>query len=304
MTPDLRCLGLDIGGTTTKAVCCTTAGGVLGEAQWPSLPPDGGDAAAWCTARLRDWLDAPVLAVGVAICGLIDQQRGTMVHAPNARGLEGWGYRDQLQARCQKPVALLNDAKAFVYGEWSVGAGQGAAHCLGVTLGTGIGSGLILEKQLYLGAHGWPGELGHIPLDPAGPPCLCGLAGCLEAYIREAALVQDYNASLTDPRTAVTNGASIIERAGLGDPAAIAAWERYGHYLGTTLAGVITLLDLPLVILGGGLAPAFDWLHPALMAAMNAGLSRPEERQVTVRSAQLGRHAGAIGAALYAARET
>jgi len=294
-------LGLDIGGKTTKAILCDRAGKILADTTWPSTPPYGGDAAAWSLAQARLWMTDTPAAIGIAICGLIDQTRGTMVHAPNARGLQNWGYRDLYAAHFECPVALLNDAKAFVFAESRCGAGMGYAHLLGLTLGTGIGGGLILNGALYLGAHGWLGEIGHIPLDPEGPYCLCGLRGCLEAYLREEAFVRHYNASVTDPRTAVKSGEAIVERAALGDPDALAVWSFYGTKLGEAIGGAVTLLDLEAVVLGGGLAAGYDYFIESLEDRMNEWVSRPEERAIVLRQAQLGRHAGAIGAALFAA---
>lgn len=297
--PPMSCtlLGLDIGASATKAVCCTPEGTVLAETKWESVPT-GREPMAHLQERVAAFCPSPS-AIGIAICGLIAPDGSTMLHAPNAIALQDLPYRDGL-AREGVPVRLLNDAKAFTYAEHRLGAAQGLRHVLGLTLGTGIGGGLILDGNLYLGAHGWPGEIGHIPLDDDGPLCACGLRGCLEAYNSSARVTEAYNLQITDPRSRVPSVRAVIDRAGIGDPDALAIWERYGERLGTACARAITLLDLEAIVLGGGVASAFPYLRPSLIETMRMLVTRFDSRGISVRQAALGSLAGAIGAALWA----
>ncbi|MEO7993679.1 MAG: ROK family protein [bacterium] len=300
MTDSPFLLGIDLGGTSTKAILCDRGGKVLDEALWPSIPADV-TVAEQFSRRVRDFCPTPPLAIGMAICGLIAPDQSTLLHAPNARPLEQVPYRAILRALFPtEPIALLNDAKAFVYAEHRCGAATDLRHVLGVTLGTGIGGGLVLDGRLYLGARGWLGEIGHIPFDPNGPLCLCGLNGCLEASCTEARLVRGYNDRLTDPRSRIETARALHDRALAGDPDALASWHDYGMTLGQSLAAAHTLLDLEGVVLGGGIAESFAFFETPLREQVVDLVPLGIERPLSIRVARLGRHAGAIGAALWA----
>ncbi len=324
-------LGIDLGGTSIRVglfrVGAETGALTLVEAR--SLPTRvaAGPAAAVAemAEAVRELLrlapaEARVLGLGIGSPGPLNLRTGTLGVLPNLPGWENFPLRDALAAATGLAVTLESDANAAALAEWKLGAGQalGLDSLAMITLGTGVGSGLILHGRVWQGILGMGGELGHACIHPDGPPCPCGSRGCLEWYasanglIRLAREVAAEPAASTELR-ALTAGSfmplDVARLAEAGDASASEAFARLGHHLGLGLAALTNTLDLPLLIIGGGLAAAWPLFARTMFATLRAysqvyRLSAPtqfetlETDRTLVCPATLGASAGLLGAAL------
>jgi glucokinase len=319
--------GVDIGGTKVLGVALGTSDRVVAEARvgTPAGAVAGetaGAAVARAVAAVVTQLDtatgratgagAAPSSVGVGAPGMLDRQ-GRLRFAPNLPQAQGVDWNrligDQLPGR---RILIENDANFAALAEHRLGAAQGYDHVLMVTLGTGIGGGLILDGRVQVGGHGFAGEIGHMVVDPAGPPCPCGRRGCWERYAsggglgvmaREAALAGNLPAvvgvSGGDPES--VRGEDVSEAALAGDPDARRVVEDVGWWVGFGLANLACVLDPQCIVLGGGLVSAGHLLLDAARASfaelVEGGATRPETAIVTAAFAE---QAGAVGAALAA----
>jgi glucokinase len=197
-----------------------------------------------------------------------------------------------ISAAVSAPTRLINDARGFTLAEHGLGAGRGAASMLGITLGTGIGGGLILGGVLYQGHDGTAGEFGHLTILPDGPQCNCGNRGCLEALARADAIV----AACGQPTVEES-----VQAARAGNPRAQQGLTDTGRYLGIGVGMVLALLSVDRVVVGGGVAAAGDMLLEPLRAELRRRVFITDLDHVAVVTAELGIWAGAIGAALHGA---
>jgi len=290
----MRAVGIDLGGTAIKAGAVSAEGEVLDRR---SAPVDAGAGPAVLLDRMaaiaRE-LGASG-AIGLGSPGLLDRARGAVIEAPNLHFLEGISLRDELARRlglAPDAVALENDANVAALAEHWLGAGRGESHLCLVTLGTGVGGGLVLAGELYSGPGGMAGEIGHVVVDPNGPPCGCGARGCLET-----------RASASAARRRA------LERGLPGDLAELAAAARrsagpertllleVGVDLGRGLASVLTLLDVRLFVIGGGFGAAVDVLEPGIRMGLAERSYGARVAEVRIVPAALGADAGWIGAA-------
>ena len=238
----------------------------------------------------------PAAAVGVALPGMIGAG-GAPIRVVNLPWVEGRPLQDELAQILRLPVAVANDANCFALSEAVDGAAAGAAVVFGVILGTGVGGGIVVDRQPLAGANAIAGEWGHNPLPPSpaavGPPatCGCGRTGCVESWLNGAALARDY-ARLTGR---VAAGPAIARRAEQGDAGALTALERYRQRLATALAVVINLLDPEVIVLGGGLS-ALPGLCDAVPALWRPLVVAPAPRTRLV-AARFGAESGLRGAA-------
>ena len=307
--------GIDVGGTKVLGVALDpddpTA--VVDEVRVPT--PDG-------TAPLLDVIADVVrtlgeaheiAAVGVGIAGLVDRG-GVLRVGPNLPGLYGVRVGDELDARLGLPVRVDNDATCAAWGEHVAGAARGVSVALLVTLGTGIGGGVIADGELVRGAHGFGGEVGHMVVDPHGPTCPCGRAGCWERFAsgsglgmlgREAALAHRFPRGVALAGQAEeVRGEHVTRAAAEGDADALAIMQRFGGWVALGIGNLLAILDSSLVVIGGGLVEAGDLLVEPVRAALPGQMLAPDERtDVRVVAAELGERAGAIGAALLGDRE-
>jgi glucokinase len=196
-----------------------------------------------------------------------------------------------------RPAVLHNDAVALAVGEHRWGAARGSDHMMGVTVSTGVGAGLVLGGRRVDGGTGNAGHLGHVVVDPQGPPCSCGGRGCAEAVARGPAIAS-YAVELgwTGART----GLAVAEAARSGDPACVAAYSRAGHALGTAIASAAALLDLDVVVVGGGISQAGEVFWAPLRAAFDEHAGWDFVRRCRITAAALGDHAALVGAAALA----
>lgn len=236
-------------------------------------------------------------AVGVGLPGLVTRS-GVLAYAPNLPGVEAVQIRRELEAGIGVPVVVDNDAAAAAWGEFRVGAGREADSMLAITLGTGVGGGIVLGGQLLRGANGFAAEVGHIPFAEDGKPCACGKRGCWEAYASGTAL----GALAAESLGPETTGEDVTENARRGDPEALAVMKIFAERVARGLGGLIEVLDPELVVIGGGLVEAGDvLLEPVVEALPRFVYSWPHRPPTPVEPALLGERAGAMGAALLAA---
>jgi len=329
-------LGVDIGGTKVLGVALDGADRVVAEARVPTphgaveharrhggaegtgTGSDVADAVARVVATLRAEVGTAggasggAAPVGVGIPGMLDR-RGVLVFSPNLPGASGADFRALLTDRLpEAPLVVENDANCAATAEFLLGAARGADHFVMVTLGTGIGGGLVTGGRVLAGAHGFAGEIGHMLVDPSGPPCPCGRRGCWERYAsggglgrlaREAAyagrLAQVVALAGDDPE--LVRGEHVTRSALDGEPGALAVMEDLGWWVALGLANLTAVLDPSRIVLGGGLVVAGEILlaptRRAFAELVEGASARPE---VEIVAAALGERAGAVGAALAA----
>jgi glucokinase len=304
------CIGIDIGGTNLRFALVDTVGVILERRRTISGIEDGREV--FCTRLLEginglrdaaDSLGITVTAVGVGIPGLIG--RDGLIHSSvNMRPLDGFNLARFLTERTGMPCACGNDANVIALGEQRFGAGRGLTSFMVVTIGTGLGSGLILDGRLWIGANGFAAEFGHVTVQPDGLLCPCGNRGCLEQYVSAGAVVR--NARELIPQDALggmqdgLDAEKVAALARQGETGAQAAFERSGNRLGIALASLITTLNLQAIIIGGGVAASFDLLLPPLQAELSQRCFPQITAGLAILKAQLGDDAGLLGAAALA----
>ena len=294
-----RHLGLDLGGTLLKWAVVELADGGWDRLATDRVPTRLDAGADGLVAQLEETAAAaaaqwgPIASVGLGIPGRYDAAGGRVTLTPNIPiRWEGTRVVDHLEAVVHVPVHLLNDARAFTLAELRLGAGRGAQTLVGMTLGTGVGGGVVIWGRLYLGRDGAAGEIGHQTIDPDGPFCNCGNRGCVEAFARADVI-------------AATCGASSVEEAvraaAAGDARALDGLAQVGRYLGIGIANMVTVLTPDRVVVGGGVAAAGEILFAPIRAELDRRVRMTGSATVEIVPAELGIWAGAIGAAIHGA---
>ncbi len=288
-------LGLDLGGTSVKAVAVTAEGRVLErtvETFDPERPRAFLDAVRAARDRLVSAAGTPPRALGVSAPGLVAEDGRRVAHMPGRlAGLEGLDWTEALGAT--RPVPVLNDAQAALQGEVWLGAARGARNAVLLTLGTGVGGAALVDGRLLRGAVGRAGHLGHISLDPDGPPDICGTPGSLEWAVGNATVHER-----SQGRFATTH--ELIRAVEAGDAFARAVWLKSVRALAAGVASLINVLDPEVVVIGGGIARAGAALFEPLAGELDRMEWRPGGHRVRVAPAELGEFAGACGAAYHA----
>jgi glucokinase-like ROK family protein len=296
-----RVVGVDIGGTKIATGIIDYPTQVVDSRELPTLAQEGGSAVLARTISAVDALlksHEGVRAIGISASGEVDTQ-GRIVYATGFMpGWQGIALREAVEARFGLPTVVENDGQAATLAEAIHGAGQDYESVLGVTAGTGVGGGFVIDRQIYAGATHASLALGHIAVEKNGRQCTCGRRGCLESYVSGPALVADYNAHVAANRHAST-GEQIARSAQQGDEDAIAAIDRMGEWLGYGLGIVLNLLNPAVVVVGGGVTQIGDlFLNSVRGALKHYAYSTVSE--VPLLAAQLGPNAGLIGAAALA----
>lgn len=306
-------IGIDIGGTNIRFALVDAKGAILHRSR-ASSSIDGG-RAKFCARLLaginemRSFADSGgtgIAAIGVGVPGLIGRD-GVIHSSVNMRPLEGLNLSAFLQEQAGLPAVCGNDANLIALGEHVYGAGRQYASLMAITIGTGLGSGLILNNTLWTGAGGFAAEFGHVTVDPEGAPCPCGNRGCLERYVSAGALVR-YARELLPPELVEDLGNSldaqkVADLAFQGKAGAAAAFARMGRWLGVALASLINTLNLEAIIIGGGVSASFDLLLPELIDEIAQRSFTQISGGCAIVQSELGDDAGLLGgAALAAAR--
>jgi glucokinase len=255
-------------------------------------------------------LGGTVSAVSLAVPGTVNVAEGVVVKAPNVPCLDGFRLAAALESELEWPVILENDANAAAIGEMWQGAGRGHRTLICVTLGTGVGGGIILDGKLWRGADGSAAEIGHIGVDPfAGVACMCGSRGCLEVYASATAIVRmTREARPRYPNSMLHNTEDLtsqkIYQAGReGDELAIEVFRRMGVYLGIGLASLINVLNPEIIVIGGGLSNGWELFEKHMHQQVIERAFPIPARRVKIVRAECGDDAGLLGAARLAFEE-
>jgi len=246
-------------------------------------------------------LDLPrssILGVGIGLPGPVDPFKGVVHFLPNIPGWKEVGLKNILEREIKLPVFIDNDAKLMALAEHKTGSAKGYNNVLCMTLGTGVGGGLIINNTLYRGPDNAAGEVGHLPLNEHGPVCGCGSQGCLEAYVGNARIIKDAR-KIFGPKITLEE----VTRLAQGENSkAIKFWGQVGEKIGLALSGIVNLLNLDAVVIGGGVSCAGKVLFSGIKQTILVRAMSVQAKRVKVFKAKLGNDAGIIGAG-YLARE-
>ena len=308
----VNAIGIDIGGTKVLGGVVTGSGEILATAR-RDTPREGGRALTEAIAKVATELvqQYPVDSIGVSAAGFISSDRQTMLATPNISNWNGVNLVAELTEILNKKIVLENDANAAAWGEFKFGAGRGRSDLMMLTLGTGVGGGLILGGSVFRGAFGIGAELGHIRIVPEGQLCGCGIRGCLEQYASGSALMRHAREAIDASPLLAHNlldrgdgtieglrGSDITEAARDGDPVAIAAFNTMATYLGAGIASLCAVIDPSCVVLGGGVIDAGElFLGPTRDAALRLIPFSGKHPYPEIVAAELGNHAGLVGVA-------
>jgi glucokinase len=311
-----RWIGIDLGGTSMKMGLVDSQGNTVLEMEKPTLAQEGVDGVIGrMVSHARElakeaglhWAD--VAGVGVGLPGFLDVKAGVVKQLTNLGWHEEVPIRRLLEEAWQIPVKIDNDANVAALGEAWCGAGAGVDDVVCITLGTGVGGGLILDGQLLHGRYGFAGEVGHMTIDPEGHPCNCGMRGCLETFSSATGMVRMAKEAIVAGRSTVladvekVGTKEIFAAAAAGDTVALEVKKRAIDALAQAMSALSVVLNPARFIIGGGVSYAGEALLQPLREAY-AKRTQPNARQgVDVVLAQLGNRAGYIGAAGLLARE-
>jgi glucokinase len=309
-------LGVDVGGTKVAAAPVDRTGATLAP---PLVEPSEASSpeaflcAVEATLRraLAEFEGCDPLAVGLACAGTVDVEYGVVVTSPNLP-LVQMSLAQRLEEALGIPVTLENDANAAVRAESVAGAATGLKHVVMLTLGTGVGGGLLLDGRVYRGAGGGAGELGHTIVQTGGLPCRCGAHGCLEMYASGPALVRYASARVrdqeADPEGALLvlrekgqlTGGAVTRLALQGHPGALEAVKQLAGWLGVGLVNISNTFNPEMIVVGGGVGELGELLLAPTREFLQKNAMAPGRDQVRVTCAKLGNQAGLIGAGLAA----
>jgi glucokinase len=289
-------IGVDVGGTKILAGLVDREGQILRRHERPTDTSSQEAVVSELNAAVDELRDDDVVAVGFGIPAPIDQEGGRVVHSVNIP-LSDYPLRDRMRDRCALPVGLENDANAAAIGEWKVGAGRGVSDMVMLTLGTGVGGGLILDGRPFHGKTGAGAELGHIVVDASGPVCTCGGHGHLEALCAGHA-ADRVARELFGP---AVDAHRLVHLADEGEEGAVDALASIGRHLGIAMGSCVNIFNPELIVVGGGFGvAAWKYLIPTAEETMRREALVPARDQVRVAPAELGSAAGLVGAAFVA----
>lgn len=315
-------LGCDLGGTNLKAgVVDVDTGEVLVSESVPTDARRGPeDVLARMAALVEDLIQRSghprqaMGGLGISAPGMIDLETSTTTFLPNLyTGWRGVPVGDIMHQHLKLTIRMLNDVRAITYGEWGFGAGQGADSMACFAIGTGVGGGLVINRQLVLGMGGTAGELGHQTVDQNGPRCGCGNHGCVEVFASGPAIAaeaargvrQGWETKITELIDHDLNRLTpkvVAQAAEMGDPLALSVWERAGAYLGIGVANILTCLSVERVVFAGGVAKAGELLLAPVRRVVHQRVFLMPVDEVQFLPAKLGNDAGIVGMAAWCAR--
>jgi glucokinase len=312
-------IGVDLGGTNLRIAAVTERGKLLEKiatetrVSRPRAQVIDEMCRAIQTLEKKRKSSGRLAGVGVGVPGIIDLGTGTVRRSPNLPSWLDYPVRDEIERRLGTRVILENDANAAALGEKWLGAGRAVDDLCMLTLGTGVGGGIVMEGRIWHGMTGMAGELGHINVEPLGPVCGCGSRGCLEQYASATAIERMARTVATGggapalARVAAKRGfnsATVFQVAQAGGPGAQEIFDRVGRALGIVLADLINIFNFPMYVVGGGVANAWQAFSPAMLEEVRkrsfvylATLANPQAGKTTIAKAELGSDAGLFGAA-------
>jgi glucokinase len=308
----MNAVGIDVGGTKIAAGLVSPEGELLSEVRYPTANVREELLSTIAEAITEVKRGYEVGGVCLAVPGFILARENKVLSAANLEAIEGIPLKDELGDRTGLPVTVENDANAAAWGEFRFGVGKDVDDLVFVTLGTGVGGGIISHGVLLRGARGMGGELGHITVQPAGPRCGCGNRGCLEALASGTAIEQRAREVADErPHSALRKlateraplGGDVLDLARKGDEAAIEVLREAGTWLGIGLATYINIFDPEVIAIGGGVSEAGDLVSEPARRELQLRSHSPSRDLVEIRAASLGAEAGMVGAAALARDE-
>ena len=309
----MNAIGVDIGGTKIAAGVVTPAGEVLHQVRYPTAASKEQllSSIAQAVTKLKD--GAEVGGICLAVPGTVLTAENTVINSPNLHAIEGIPLKDELEERTGLTVTVENDANAAAWGEFRFGAGSGVEHLVFLTLGTGVGGGVISHGVLLRGAQGAGGELGHITIQATGPRCNCGNHGCLEALASGTAIGRRAREIANDePDSALGRlaaerevlGEDVAELTRQGDEASLSVLEETGTWLGIGLAGFVNVFNPKVIAIGGGVMEAGDLILNPARREVRLRAMGPGSALVEIKEATLGPESGILGGAALARDES
>jgi glucokinase len=318
-------IGVDLGGTNLRIAAVDSAGKTLEKITTSTEVARGRDQVIdeMCAAIQQIVVQqrgaGELAGIGIGVPGIIEMQTGMLHESPNLPGWHNYPVRDEIERRLQTAVVLENDANAAALGEKWLGAAASVDDMCMFTLGTGVGGGVVMQGKIWHGMTGMAGELGHINVEPEGHPCNCGSRGCLEQYASATAIKRMAQEAILSGQASQMarvfkedvefNSKMIFDLAMRGDASARAIFERVGKALGTVVADMVNIFHVPMYVVGGGVASAWDAFAPSMLETIgrNSFVYRntaPYENApagtaggTRITRALLGSDAGLIGAA-------
>ena len=302
-------VGVDVGGTKIAAGVVSPEGEVLADVRYPTphAPEKLVETIVRSVGEVMDGHE--VGGVCLAVPGLILAQENRVIFSPNLHAIEGIPLKDRVEPEIGVPLVIENDASAAAWGEFRFGAGSEVDHLVFVTLGTGVGGGVISHGVLLRGAQGSGGELGHVTVHATGPRCACGNRGCLEALASGTAIARRARvAAVERPESALGRlasrrkllGEDVTELARGGDETALSVLEETGTWLGIGLAGFVNVFNPEVVAVGGGAMAAGDLILASARREVRLRARPPSRDLVEIQVATLGPESGVLGAAALA----
>jgi len=319
--PDFS-IGVDLGGTNLRIAAVNREGQLLEKVTLEANAARGPDLVIddMCNAihrvNAQYRRDGKFLGAGIGIPGIIDLDAGMVRKSANLPTFSGYPVRAEIERRLGARVYLDNDANFAALGEKWMGAGRSVANMAILTLGTGIGGGIVLNEKIFHGMNGMAGEFGHVPIDWDGPPCGCGSHGCAEQYASATAVMRLAREAIAGGRApalakaavsgAEFNAAAVFKLSMAGDEQAQEIYRKFGRALGFLLAGLLNSLNLDMFVIGGGVSSAWDAFAPAMFEELRTrslvyAATDPARggtgKMTIIAKAELGGDAGLYGAA-------
>jgi glucokinase len=291
-------LGIDWGGTYIKAGIINKEGKILAKKVYSSRKLK---ESSFFISEIAYLLDSfkkyKVKAIGIGAPGLVNIEEGSIYYLPNIMGWKNFPLKKNLEKKVKIPVSVDNDANVFALAEARLGAGKGLNRAIFLTLGTGLGSSVIFDKQI-LCRKSSALELGHVPISLKKNRCGCGNYGCIETFVGNSYLIKKYN-RLAAKKRKVKEVKDIYQRGLKGEKNALAVWKDFSFYLGRFLAGMVNIFNPQAIILGGGVAGAYKLFRPYLLSVIKEQAMWPNLEGLKLKKAKL-KNAGIIGAGLLA----
>ncbi len=310
-------IGIDLGGTNIKFGLVTVQGKIIYRRNILTQAEQGPELTITrminCLKELKQlFARDKIRQIGIGCAGLIDHKKGIVHFSPNLPNWQDIPLKTWLENELKIPVFVGNDANAFVLGEYCFGAGRKSDNLFAITLGTGVGGGMVLHGKLWLGWNQAAGEIGHTTINPKGPKCKCGNHGCLERYVGASYIVARTISKLKSKKSTKSSYLSqfrtqpalitpkiICWAAKQGDQLAKAIVEETGHYLGIGVANIISLLDPAVIIIGGGVSGFGKLLLDAVRATVKRRIMNFSGRRVKIVLAKLKDSAAILGASQF-----
>lgn len=308
-----KVIGIDIGGTNLRGALVDNEGKIHKRMKILSEAELGIDRLIENLAGfVREISEGEQInGIGIGIPGVIDSKNGIITQAPNISKVDNYPLRSVLIEKLgnELDVIIENDANNAALGEWWIGAAKDVNSMLMITLGTGVGGGIVLDGELWRGAQGMAGEIGHITIYPDGAKCKCGNSGCLESYASANAIRRMVNEGLNEKdlgtvlRSTIKGGhvediPRVVAEAALGgDAFSIDIWHRVGKALGIGIATLVNLFNIEMIVIGGGVSNAWDLFIDSVLEEASARALRAPMKNAKIEHALLKDDAGIMGAA-------